>query len=118
MPWTKTDHPDAMKNLPEDIRDKAIEIANALIAGKKMKEGVAVATAISRAKQWSAHRNGKNGDDAKHHTKKNGRDGGQERFVILYENELAHKKSKSESISIRKRTGKDSARLSFHPHKN
>jgi len=30
MPWNKDDYPDAMKNLDEAVREKAIEIANAL----------------------------------------------------------------------------------------
>lgn len=31
MPWTKTDYPNSMKNLPAAMRNKAIEIANALL---------------------------------------------------------------------------------------
>ena len=53
MPWTKTDYPVSMKNLPEAVRNKAIEIANALLEEKNMDEGIAIATAISRAKDWA-----------------------------------------------------------------
>ena len=53
MPWTKTDYPVSMKNLPEAARNKAIEIANALLEEKNMDEGIAIATAISRAKDWA-----------------------------------------------------------------
>ncbi len=56
MPWTKTDYPVSMKNLPKEVRDKAIEIANALLEERKMDEGIAIATAISRAKDWAANR--------------------------------------------------------------
>ena len=42
-----------MKNLPAPIRDKAIEIANALLVEKNMEEGLAIAIAISRAKEWA-----------------------------------------------------------------
>ena len=57
MPWTKDNYPDSMKSLPEDVRDKAIEIANALLEERKMEEGFAIATAISRAKEWAANHN-------------------------------------------------------------
>ncbi len=56
MPWTKTDYPVSMKNLPKEVRDKAIEIANALLEERKMDEGIAIATAIIRAKDWAANR--------------------------------------------------------------
>jgi len=35
MPWTKTSYPASMKNLPEVVRDKAIEIANAISRAKQ-----------------------------------------------------------------------------------
>lgn len=41
MPWTKSDYPDSMKNLPLQVRNKAIDIANALLEEKEMKEGIA-----------------------------------------------------------------------------
>ncbi|UOK56492.1 hypothetical protein MGI18_16395 [Bacillus sp. OVS6] len=31
MPWTKQDYPNSMKNLPDETREKAIEIGNALL---------------------------------------------------------------------------------------
>ena len=57
MPWTTDNYPDSMKNLPKDVRDKAVEIANALLEERKMEEGIAIATAITRAKEWTANRN-------------------------------------------------------------
>jgi uncharacterized protein YdaT len=50
MPWTKKDYPPAMKNLPVKVRNKAIEIANAILEEGKLDEGAAIATGISKAK--------------------------------------------------------------------
>jgi uncharacterized protein YdaT len=56
MPWTKTDYPNSLKNLPQAVRNKAIEIANALFKKGNMGEGRIIATAISRAKIWANNR--------------------------------------------------------------
>jgi hypothetical protein len=53
MPWNSTYFPAAMKNLPPSVREKAIEIANALLL-EGMEEGKAIRTAISKAKQWAS----------------------------------------------------------------
>lgn len=51
MPWTKTNYPDSMKKLPVAVRNKAIQIANALLKEKKkMNEGMLIATSIKHAK--------------------------------------------------------------------
>ncbi len=52
MPWTENYYPVSMKNLPVIIRNKAIEIANALLEEGNLDEGIVIATAISHAKQW------------------------------------------------------------------
>ena len=52
MPWTTTWYPVSMKHLPPPVREKAIEIANALLA-EDMDEGKAVRIAIARAKEWA-----------------------------------------------------------------
>ena len=54
MPWTKKEYPNAMKNLPAPVRHKAIEIANAMLEEGKLEEGITIATAISKAKEWVA----------------------------------------------------------------
>ena len=54
MPWTKNNYPNAMKNLPAAVRNKAIEIANALLEERHMEEGNSIAIAISKAKEWVA----------------------------------------------------------------
>ncbi|MER3497506.1 MAG: hypothetical protein C4308_02125 [Chitinophagaceae bacterium] len=56
MPCTKKNYPASMKNLPAAVKDKAVETANALLAEKNMDEGIAIATAISRKKDWAANR--------------------------------------------------------------
>jgi uncharacterized protein YdaT len=56
MPWTRDDYPNSMKFLSRIVREKAIDIANALAEEKTMQEGVIIATAISRAKDWAATR--------------------------------------------------------------
>lgn len=50
MPWTKNDYPVSMKNLSKDIRNKAIEIANALLE-EGYEEGRAISIGISQAEK-------------------------------------------------------------------
>lgn len=50
MPWSKNDYPPAMKNLDEDVRMKAIEIANALLDDGN-DEGKTIPIAIDTAKK-------------------------------------------------------------------
>ncbi|MFJ7825987.1 DUF2188 domain-containing protein [Psychrobacillus sp. NPDC096623] len=50
MPWNKNDYPDSMKNLDADVRDKAIEIANALLKDN-YEEGRAISIATSQARK-------------------------------------------------------------------
>jgi uncharacterized protein YdaT len=50
MPWTKKDYPPAMKNLPVKVRNKAVEIANAILEEGKIDEGGVIAISISKAK--------------------------------------------------------------------
>ena len=52
MPWNEYNYPAAMKNLAEQVRNKAIEIANALLEKEDMEEGIIIATAIKHAKDW------------------------------------------------------------------
>jgi len=56
MPYTNKNYPTSMKNLKPEIKEKAIDILNALIDEKKMEEGLAIRTAISRAKDWAVNR--------------------------------------------------------------
>ncbi|MGB6409488.1 MAG: DUF2188 domain-containing protein [Planococcus donghaensis] len=50
MPWNKKDYPDSFKNLTDDVRDKAIEIANALLRDG-YEEGRAIPIALEQAKK-------------------------------------------------------------------
>ena len=55
MPWTAQRYPVSMRGLPESVRLKAIEMANALLA-EGMDEGRAIRIAIAKARQWAARR--------------------------------------------------------------
>jgi len=52
MPWTLERFPPSMEHLSERVREKAIEIANALLA-EGMEEGKAIRIAIAKAKEWA-----------------------------------------------------------------
>lgn len=53
MPWSEKNYPDSMKNLKKKTRNKAIEIANALVEDKNMDEQRAIPIAISKAREWA-----------------------------------------------------------------
>ncbi|WP_172250250.1 hypothetical protein [Saccharibacillus deserti] len=65
MPWNKKDYPQSMKNLDERVREKAIEIANALL-DEGYEEGRAIAIATAKAEEWDEnhpqHGNSKSSD--------------------------------------------------------
>lgn len=52
MPWTSTRFPPSMSHLPTPLREKAIEIANALLE-ERMEEAKAIRIAIAKAKEWA-----------------------------------------------------------------
>jgi uncharacterized protein YdaT len=54
MPWSEERYPPAMESLPERVRAKAIDIANALLA-EGHDDGFAIRVGIARAKQWAQH---------------------------------------------------------------
>jgi len=110
MPWTKKDYPASMKNLPDEVRNKAIEIANALLEERNMDEGIAIATATSRAKDWAANRGKESeapeGASRKSDVKKHGED----RYVTPHGDEWAVKKEKGkkeEMFSTKKEAVKE-----------
>jgi len=51
MPWYNGDFPPSYKNQPEEIRNKAVEIANELLLHGTT-EGVAIATGLKRARAF------------------------------------------------------------------
>lgn len=51
MPWDKQDYPSSLKNLETPIRNKAIEIANAMV-DEGYDEGRAIPIATEQAKEW------------------------------------------------------------------
>ena len=142
MPWTKSDYPDSMKNLPVEVREKAIEIANALLDEADMDEGIAIATSISRAKDWAANRGmdiEPTSEDAKTTDVK---EHGEDRYVIPYEGKWAVKSESAErvekifdhkveavkygrtaarksnaSLTIQKKSGRVQQRISYNPNR-
>jgi uncharacterized protein YdaT len=52
MPWNADYFPSSMRHLGPQTREKAIEIANALLE-EGMPEGKAIRIAIAKAKQWA-----------------------------------------------------------------
>ncbi len=140
MPWTKNNYPNSMKNLPAAVRNKAIEIANALLEEKQMEEGISIATAISRAKDWAAI-HGKKIDNPEKSKITDIKVHGQDRYVIPYDKQWAIKvegKEKVEkvfptkkeaisqarqeakevngSLTIQLKTGKIEKRVSYNPN--
>ena len=94
MKYTKQYFPRAMKNLRPVIREKAIDILNALIDEQKMALNKAVPIAISRAKDWAANRDISIPDsqsDAKKH--------GEDIYVTPHDKGWAIKKEKNEQVS-------------------
>jgi uncharacterized protein YdaT len=55
MPWSTDYYPNAMEHLSVPAREKAIQIANALLAEGE-DEGKAIRVAIAKAKQWAENR--------------------------------------------------------------
>jgi len=68
MPWSKNDYPPSMKNLDERVREKAVEIANALLRDG-YEEGRAIAIATSQAEEWADNHPSSDGKTktSKHH---------------------------------------------------
>jgi len=139
MPWTKNDYPVSMKNLPEPVRNKAIEIGNAILEEDKMEEGIAIATAISRAKDWAVE-HGKKIDMPDNSRVTDVKEHGKDRVVIPHEDEWAIKiegRAKAEqifhtkqeavkqarkeakeingSLTIQRKNGKVERRISYNP---
>jgi uncharacterized protein YdaT len=56
MPWNARFYPPAMRHLSEVAREKAIAVANALLADDPLKdEGRAIRIGIAQAKAWAEH---------------------------------------------------------------
>lgn len=51
MPWYNGDFPPSYKNQPVKLREKAVEIANALLE-EGTEEGIAIATGLKRAREY------------------------------------------------------------------
>ena len=141
MPWTKAKYPDSMKNLPEAVRNKAIEIANALLDETKMQEGIAIATAISRAKDWAENRGKSTGPKTANAKTTDVKEHGEDRYVVPEEDGWAVKKEKGKkkehfdtkreavteakkeakehnaAVTIQDEEGRIQKRVSYNPHR-
>lgn len=65
MPWYNGDYPPSYKNLPIKVREKAVEIANAILQ-ESGDERLAISTGIKRAKEWAKKHHLQNEQSAKH----------------------------------------------------
>lgn len=63
MPWTYHDYPVSLKNFEPRIRNKAIDIANALLE-EGYAEGSAIPIGIAQAKRWGE---GSDNNDKEHY---------------------------------------------------
>ncbi|GAB2782048.1 hypothetical protein GCM10027275_27340 [Rhabdobacter roseus] len=55
MPWTKQNYPPSLKNFMAPVRNKAVDIANALL-DEGYDEGKAIAIATAKAEEWAENR--------------------------------------------------------------
>jgi uncharacterized protein YdaT len=55
MPWSKQYYPPAMENLSPIVREKSIEVANALLE-EGHDERFCIRVGIARAHEWAARR--------------------------------------------------------------
>ena len=56
MPWYNVDYRPSYENQPEELREKAVEIANALL-GEGAVERIAIARGLKRARAYFAGNN-------------------------------------------------------------
>jgi uncharacterized protein YdaT len=142
MPWTKVDYPASMKNLPVKVREKAIEIANALLEEQDMDEGIAIATAISRAKDWAVNHGVDIEPTSEESKSTDVKEHGEDRYVIPYEGKWAVKSESADrverifdhkieavrygrtaarksnaSLTIQKKSGRVQQRISYNPNR-
>ncbi|MBM7553656.1 DUF2188 domain-containing protein [Thalassobacillus pellis] len=64
MPWDKKDYPSSLKNLNEATRNKAIDIANAML-DEGYDENRAIPIATSQAKEWYENASNKEREEMK-----------------------------------------------------
>lgn len=62
MPWYHGDYPPSYKNQPIKLREKAVEIANALLEDGA-EEGIAIATGLKQARLFFKNKKNKATDE-------------------------------------------------------
>lgn len=64
MPWYNGDFPSSYKNQPRALREKAVEIANAMLE-EGAEEGIAIATGLKKAREYFKDGKSKDSKDKK-----------------------------------------------------
>ena len=59
MSWDETNYPNRMGRLPQEVREKAIDIANVLVEKEGLSESKAIEEAIKRARNWDSKSRGR-----------------------------------------------------------
>ena len=138
MPWDKNNFPNAMKYLHPQVRQKAIEIANVLV-DQGREEGISIATAISRAKDWAVNHEVTEPERSNTDVKQHGAD----QYVVPHNNQWGVKsegdndpayifstkkqavekarkiaKENNAGIIIQKADGKIQKKHSYNPHRH
>ncbi|CAM4307356.1 DUF2188 domain-containing protein [Saccharibacillus endophyticus] len=114
MPWNKNDYPQSMKNLDERVRNKAVEIANALLRDG-YEEGRAIAIATSQAEEWDENHPEHGNGDKKDRSSDNGGSRGKKPTSKPSGNHALHVVSHEDGWAV-KEEGKDKP-LSVHDRK-
>ena len=143
MPWTNRSYPVSMKNLPKAVREKAIEIANALLDDTKVDDGIAIATAISRAKDWGVNHGKDTRSTSSESRTTDVKVHGADQYIVPHKNDswavkkegakrvqktfkkkqeavkVARKKAQASnaSVTIQTKKGKVERRISYNPNK-
>ncbi|WP_343697917.1 hypothetical protein [Flavobacterium sp.] len=63
MPWYNGDFPPSYKNQPAELREKAVEIANALLQDGA-EEGIAIATGLKQARELLKNHKSQHDEDS------------------------------------------------------
>lgn len=101
MPWNDRDYPDSFKNLDEPVREKAIEIANALVRDG-YDDSRAIPIALDRAREYV------HGDD----------DGGRPVYEVREDGEEWVLRKKGSDRAILREDTKDDLLDKAKPHVN
>ncbi|WP_028550188.1 DUF2188 domain-containing protein [Paenibacillus sp. UNC451MF] len=103
MPWRKNDYPVSMKNMEPRERNKAIEIANALL-DDGYEEGRAIAIATAKAKEWNADHPQHSRNESEHRSVQDHSSSFSNFHVVPYDDGWAVKEEGREKIRLQTET--------------